>query len=258
MAAQQEETQDTPEAPQRGVALAKGQDLSLSRAEHDLSEVTMAFGWTVRKIKKPFYTRFFTKNKTVDEDDGSYDLDLITFLCGEDGKVAGVTYDAKGKTVLRNKEVVFYNQKFHPSGKVWLTADLRTGGSGADDHEQVIMQLNDLPSSYGKLVFVVQHYRGLRRGESFANVENAYLRMADRTGKELLRFDLAGDATYADACSVLFAELARTDDGWKFTAIGKPYPSDSFGEVLKEYAGSPYVAAVAESAEIIPETIPAA
>jgi stress response protein SCP2 len=34
---------------------------------------------------------------------------------------------------------------------------------------------------------------------------------------------------------MIFAELERQGPEWKFNAVGKPYPTDSFVDILKEY-----------------------
>jgi len=85
-------------------------------------------------------------------------------------------------------------------------------------------------------LFVVQIYKGKEHKQSFSKVRNAFIRAVDAKGKEMVRFDLSGDASYANYCSLTFAELVREDGGnWKFNAIGTPHESDSFVHALKSY-----------------------
>ena len=99
----------------------------------------------------------------------------------------------------------------------------------------MIVKLNELSSSYSKIVFVIQIYDGVNRNQNFGKVNNAYIRAVDRKGKELVKFDLSGGSQFVDCRSMLFAELIRENGGWKFIAIGDPSPSDSFTSWLKNY-----------------------
>jgi stress response protein SCP2 len=67
-------------------------------------------------------------------------------------------------------------------------------------------------------------------------IDNAFIRAVDNSGKEIARFSLSGDATYNGMCSMVFAEVYRKDNTWKFRALGEPYKADSFVEILKKYA----------------------
>lgn len=209
--------------------LKKGQGVSLKKTENDLSLVTIGLGWDVLEEKKGFLGNLL--NKKAEE----YDLDVIAFLCGSDGKVQHLG-DIKedGRPSLKNGDVVFFNSMHHSSGTVWLTGDNRTGEGDGDD-EQIIVKLNDIPATYSKIIFIVQIYKGSERGQSFGKVKNAYIRAVDAKDREMTRFDLSGGAQYADCRSMLFAELERQGNDWKFNAIGAPSPSDTFITFLKQY-----------------------
>lgn len=215
-----------------GVRLEKGQGISLEKNHHDLSQVTIGLGWDVNPN-----TGLLAKRGGASADD--YDLDVVAFLCGVDGKVKDLGWDRQGKATLVNSDVVFFNNMKHRSGCVWLTGDNRTGASSnADaDDEQIIVRLNDLPDAFAKLVFVVQIYKGREQGLSFGEVNNAYIRATDARGQEMARFDLSGGNADQDCRSLLFAELERNSGsgGWTFRAIGTPSPSDNFVDWLKQY-----------------------
>jgi len=204
------------------VNLTKGQGVSLKKSEYDLSTVTIGLGWDLREAVA-------SADKTHE-----YDLDAVAFLCGPDGKVHDLGWDANGKATLRDSDVVFFNNLKHRSGCIWLTGDSRAGGSAGDD-EQIVARLNDLPDVYAKVVFVVQLFEGRQRGQSFGQVKNAHIRAVDGQGREMARFDLSGGPGFDGARSMLFAELTREASGWRFDAIGAVSESDTLVEWLKQY-----------------------
>ena len=61
------------------------------------------------------------------------------------------------------------------------------------------------------------------------------MRAIDAKGKEIARYPLSADPSYAGRCTMVFGEVYRKDGGWKFRALGDAHPSDSFVEVLKKY-----------------------
>ncbi|WPV66742.1 TerD family protein [Chitinophaga sp. LS1] len=54
-------------------------------------------------------------------------------------------------------------------------------------------------------------------------------------GREITKYSLSGDATLNGMCAMVFAEVYRKDDSWKFRAPGEPHQTDSFVEILKKY-----------------------
>ena len=211
------------------VSLGKGQGISLKKTENNLSQVTIGLGWDIQEQKKGFLGGLFG-GKNAD-----YDLDVVAFLVGQNGKVNNLGRDTRGNVTLQNGDVVFFNNQRHSSGHIWLTGDNRTGAGDGDD-EQIVVKLNDLGQQYHKVVFVVQIYNGASNQQHFGQVKNAFIRAVDATGKEMVRFDLSGTGQYDQQRSLLFAELVREPTGWKFNAVGQPSSSDSFVEWLKQYA----------------------
>lgn len=210
------------------VNLKKGQGVSLRKDENDLAQVTVGLGWDIVEASRGLLGSLFKKK----EED--YDLDAIAFLCGNDGKVSNLGWDASGKVTLVGGDVIFFNSPKHTSGKIWLTGDNRSGAGDGDD-EQIIVNLNELPQNFGKVVFVVQIYNGIKNNQSFGNVRSAFIRAVDGKGKELVRFDLSTDGGFNHCRSMVFAELVRDGKNWNFNAVGKPYPTDSFVELLKQF-----------------------
>jgi tellurium resistance protein TerD len=224
---------------QEVINLSKGQTIDLrknSKGEsiYDLSSVTMGLGWDVRQKETGFFGKLLGGNKEEE-----YDLDAIAFLLDSNGKVANL-----GRTVQNNNgrnvglyegDVIYFNSMKHPSGHIWLTGDNRTGAGDGDD-EQIIVKLDALDEKYQKILFVVSIYQGRQNNQHFSMVENAFIRAVDAKGKEITKYSLSGDASLNGMCSMIFAEAYRKDGGWKFRAIGEPFQTDNFVEILKKYS----------------------
>jgi tellurium resistance protein TerD len=219
------------------INLQKGQTIDLRKNDkgedvYDLSEVTIGLGWDVRKKQTGFL------GKLIGGKEQDYDLDAIAFLLDANGKVADLGKTAKannGREVnLYQGDIIFFNSMKHPSGNIWLTGDNRTGAGDGDD-EQIIVKLNSLDQKYQKIVFLVCIYQGKANNQNFSMVENAFIRAVDSKGREITKYSLSGDSTLSNMCSLVFAEAYRKDGGWKFRALGDPYQTDSFVDILKNY-----------------------
>ena len=212
------------------ISLKKGQGVSLKKSENELSEVTIGLGWDVAEEGSGgFFGKLLGKKQE------EYDLDAVAFLLDQNGKVVDLgDAGSNGGPSLLNGDIIFFNSMRHKSGAIWLTGDNRTGAGDGDD-EQIIVKLEQLPQQYQRVLFVVQIYQGIEKNQNFAKVNNAFIRAVDKKNKEMCRFDLSGDPTYANCHSLVFAELERQGLEWKFNAIGKPYSTDSFVEILREY-----------------------
>lgn len=219
------------------INLQKGQTINLRKNErgdevYDLTSVTIGLGWDVRRTGG-FFNRLFGIS-----DGPEYDLDAIAFLLDKNGKVAnmGKTFPSGNgrEIVLYQSDVIYFNSMRHPSGKIWLTGDNRTGAGDGDD-EQIIVKLDQLDERYQKIVFVVSIYQGIIRKQHFGMIENAFIRAVDAKGREITKFSLSGDAGLNGMCTMVFAEAYRHNGDWKFRAIGEPHPTDNFIEVLVPY-----------------------
>ncbi|MFF7154153.1 TerD family protein [Streptomyces sp. NPDC008139] len=181
-----------------GVTLSKGGNVSLSKEAPGLTAVTVGLGWDVRT--------------TTGSD---YDLDASALLC-----------DAGGK-VLSDRHFVFFNNLESPDGSVTHSGDNLTGGGDGDD-EQIRVSLATVPLQVAKVVFPVSIYEAEKRGQSFGQVRNAFIRIVNQAdGRELARYDLTEDASTETA--MVFGELYRNGAEWKFRAIGQGYASGLAG-----------------------------
>jgi tellurium resistance protein TerD len=183
-----------------GVTLAKGGNVSLSKAAPNLTQVQIGLGWRARS--------------TTGAD---FDLDASALLCSN-GRVPGDEY------------FVFYNNLKSPEGSVEHTGDDLVGGSGGDD-ETILVDLSKVPAAVEKVVFPVSIYDADARMQTFGQVSEAYIRVINQAdGAELARYDLTEDASTETA--MIFGELYRHGGEWKFRAVGQGYASGLRGIAL--------------------------
>lgn len=91
-----------------GVTLAKGGNVSLSKAAPNLTQVLVGLGWDARSTTG-----------------APFDLDASALLC-QAGRVLGDEY------------FVFYNQLRSPEGSVEHTGDNLTGEGDGDDESLIV------------------------------------------------------------------------------------------------------------------------
>ena len=176
-----------------GVTLAKGGNVSLSKAAPNLTQVLVGLGWDARSTTG-----------------APFDLDASALLC-QNGRVLG------------DEWFVFYNQLKSPDGSVEHTGDNLTG-EGEGDDESIKVNLVAVPAEVARIVFPVSIHDAEARGQSFGQVRNAFIRVVNQAGgTELARYDLSEDASTETA--MVFGELYRNGPEWKFRAIGQGYAS---------------------------------
>lgn len=172
--------------------LEKNTVLDLAKASPGLTEAILAAGWDVARAGT------------------DVDLDISVFLLNAEGKITGL------------QDVVFYNNKTAPG--VTLTGDNRTGAGEGDD-EQIILKLNEVPSSIQRIVACVTIDQAVERRQTFGMVGNSYVRLVNKANdQELARFNLKGD--YSTDTAIVFAELVRSGSDWAFHAIGEGKQGD--------------------------------
>ena len=77
-------------------------------------------------------------------------------------------------------------------------------------------------------MFPVSIYEADQRSQSFGQVSNAFIRVINQAdGTELARYDLSEDASTETA--MVFGELYRNGEEWKFRAVGQGYASGLAG-----------------------------
>ena len=179
--------------------LTKGMSLDLSKAPSTLQDIRVAAGWDVAA-------------RGTD-----YDLDLCAILLDHNN---------------RHLDTVYYGKK--RSSGIELDHDNLTGEGDGDD-ENIFMNFTKISPNVAKVVICVVIYEANSRGQRFANVRNAYVRLVDQAKRpeyEICRFNLSEDG--GNATAVKFAELTRTQSGWDFKAIGE-YMRASISDIARQY-----------------------
>ena len=135
---------------------------------------------------------------------------------------------------LRNwKDVVYFGALRHGSGAVQHMGDNLTGAGEGDD-EQIVIELDKVPAQYDRIVVVVNIFRAEARHQHFGMIENAFIRIVDaRNNQELCRFNLSEH--YDGMTAMIFGEVYRHGNEWKFNAIGQATTDPSLQALSKRY-----------------------
>lgn len=188
------------------VSLSKGANVSLTKTDPSIKRVLVGLGWDARST-----------------DGQAFDLDASAFLLSASGKVRSPA------------DFIFYNNLASVEGSVKHTGDNRTGEGDGDD-ESLKINLDLVPADVAKIVFVVTIHDAAARGQNFGQVSGAFIRLVNEDSqKEVARYDLSEDASTETA--MLFAELYRHNNEWKFKAIGQGYKG-GLASVCAEYGVS--------------------
>ena len=175
------------------ISLKKGQKVSLTKGNPGLKNVVVGLGWDTNAY----------------DTGADFDLDAAAFCLTDSGKVSS------------QNDFVFFGNLNHQSGAVSHLGDNLTGAGDGDD-EQIKIDLSRVPAEITKIAFTVTIYEAEARRQNFGQVSNAFVRIFDEnTGEELLRYDLGEDFSIETA--VVFGELYKNGDEWKFNAIGSGY-----------------------------------
>jgi tellurium resistance protein TerD len=193
----------TPRSPSTISSLTKGANVSLSKQAPGLRSVSVGLGWDVRTTAGI-----------------EFDLDASAIATGSDNRVLSDTY------------FVFFNNLRSPDGAIVHTGDNLTGAGDGDD-EVIEIDLTTITNAVSSIFFPVSIYDANARGQSFGQVRDAFIRVVDRsTDRELARYDLTEDASTETA--MVFGELYRRGDEWKFRAIGQGYANGLAG-IARDY-----------------------
>ena len=177
------------------VTLAKGQKVSLSKEDPNLSLIIAGLGWDPNK-----YTGGF-----------DFDLDASCFELGENGKVTKET------------DFIYYKNYDSTDGAIHHSGDDTTGGNSEDgDDETITIDLKKIPEKIKKIAITATIYDADFRNQNFGQVSNAYIRIVNGvTGRELIRYDLGEDFSIETA--IVVGEIYRHGNEWKFNAVGQGF-----------------------------------
>jgi len=175
-----------------GVSLKKGGNVSLTGSDPTLKSVKIGLGWEGRETEG-----------------ADFDLDASLFMVGSNGKVRG------------DKDLIFYGHLDSPCKSVHHTGDNRSGEGDGDDEELHVF-LDKVPSAVERLVVAVTIHDAEARGQNFGQVRDAFIRIVNlASDSEIARFDLSED--YSVETAMIFGEVYRRNEEWKFRAVGQGY-----------------------------------
>lgn len=165
----------------------KGQKTLLATGTPDA--VDACFGWNVT--------------------DARCDVDVSAFLLGANGKVIGDSW------------FVFYGQTTSPDQST------RFVEGGSADREMIQIDLRRLNPQVKKIVFVLTINDALTNRLHFGMLKDAYVRIIDKSGKELVSFMMT--EYYNNVISMMIGEIYLHNGAWKFNAVGNGVAKDLAG-----------------------------
>jgi tellurium resistance protein TerD len=195
------------------ISLQKGQKIDLTKGNANLKKVLVGLGWDP------------IRNSGI-----NFDIDSSVLMLDENGKIArsGGLLGLGG-----TKWVVSFRNLKSPCGSVIHGGDNLTGEGDGDD-EQIIVDLEKVPSHIQKIVFVVNIFMCESRRQDFGQVRNAYIRLVNQADqRELCRFNLTEN--YAGKTALIVGEIYRYNGEWKFNAIGEGTYDKSIEDLEKRY-----------------------
>jgi stress response protein SCP2 len=192
------------------VNLQKGQRVNLQKdGGGALRRVMVGLGWDEAQKSGGF----FRKQEEID-------CDASAFLC------------TSGKLMYK-EDIIYFGNLRHATGCVAHQGDNLTGAGDGDD-EQIFVELDRLPEAYDKIIFVVNIYQARERRQHFGMIKNAFIRICDaETGKELCKYNLSEN--YDGMTAMIFGEIYRYQDAWKFSALGQPTQDNGVGELANRF-----------------------
>ena len=214
------------------ISLQKGQKVSLSKENAGLSKVIVGLGWDEARKPEPqvkqggFFSSFFGPGnssggmQSVGGD--TIDCDASAFLL-QNGRL------------LNKHDIVYYGNLRHSSGMVVHMGDNLTGAGEGDD-EQIVVDLSKMPPEYDRIVITVNIYHAFQKNQHFGMIQNAFIRLVDgRNNMEICRYNLT--ESYPGITAMVFGEIYRRNNEWKFNAIGQGTNDGSISDLAKRYTG---------------------
>lgn len=203
------------ECEEMAISLQKGQKIDLTKGRAGLSSLVVGLGWDPIKKGGGFL------GGLLGGGGAQIDCDASVLLLNEQGKLQD------------SKDLIYFGNKQSACGSVTHTGDNLTGEGDGDD-EQVIVDLNRIPSHIHKIVFVVNIYQCVSRKQDFGMIQNAYIRIMDRSNNsELVHYNLTDN--YSGLTALFPGEIYRHNGEWKFNAVGQGTTDTAIKEIAQKY-----------------------
>lgn len=177
------------------INLSKGDKIDLKKSNPGLSNILVGLGWDpVQQSGGGFFKSLFGGGQA------DIDCDASVFMLNQEGKLSGI------------KDLIYFGNLKSACKSVLHTGDNLTG-EGTGDDEQILVNLDKVPSNIHKLLFVVNIYNCVDRKQHFGMIENAYIRVEDQGNK--------------------IGAIYRKDGSWQFKAIGEGTKDAGLKEVMQ-------------------------
>ena len=153
-----------------------------------------------------------------------FDLDLSAFILDESGKFVTHPDDNTPSYNQIRRFFVFFNNEASPDGAVRSSGDDLGGGEDDEDDddedkETIEVDLDKLDSRASEIVFTANLEDYEKRGHSFGDVQNSFIRVYNQeNGEEICRYDLEDDFSFESA--IEFGRLIKKGGSWEFEALG--------------------------------------
>ena len=197
------------------ISLQKGQKVSLTKENAGLSSVLIGLGWDEAKRMHGIMRGGFFSPKPQ-----PIDCDASALLL-------------RGGRLIEQADIVYFGNLSHKTGTVRHMGDNLTGAGEGDD-EQIIVDLDQLPAEYDRIVIVVNIYEANQRNQHFGMIENAFIRLVDgKTNQEMCKYNLSEN--YTGMTAMIFGEVYRHNGEWKFNAIGQATNDPGLSSLVNRY-----------------------
>ncbi|MDN9434708.1 tellurium resistance TerZ family protein [Clostridioides difficile] len=196
------------------INLSKGDKIDLKKSNPGLSNILVGLGWDpVQQSGGGFFKSLFGGGQA------DIDCDASVFMLNQEGKLSGI------------KDLIYFGNLKSACKSVLHTGDNLTG-EGTGDDEQILVNLDKVPSNIHKLLFVVNIYNCVDRKQHFGMIENAYIRVEDQGNKkEIAKYNLSDN--YSEQTTLIVGAIYRKDGSWQFKAIGEGTKDAGLKEVMQ-------------------------
>lgn len=181
------------------ISLEKGQRISLEKNGGSLDHICVGVNWGA--IEK---SGFFGKKKVA------VDLDASVGLFAENKQLG---------------DVVYFGQLASKDGSIKHSGDDLTGDLDGDDgldNEIITIQLSKVPQQFQSVAVVLNSFQG----QDFASIPFASVRLYEGTPSRvdniIANYNIANEAKFKGAVSMVLGVLYRHNNAWKFRAVGEP------------------------------------
>lgn len=196
------------------INLSKGDKIDLKKSNPGLSNILVGLGWDpVQQTGGGFFKSLFGGGQA------DIDCDASVFMLNQEGKLSGI------------KDLIYFGNLKSACKSVLHTGDNLTG-EGTGDDEQILVNLDKVPSNIHKLLFVVNIYNCVDRKQHFGMIENAYIRVEDQSNKkEIAKYNLSDN--YSEKTTLIVGAIYRKDGSWQFKAVGEGTKDAGLKEVMQ-------------------------